>query len=191
MASSIETTSTTTTLKNNGNTYLSVDTNDVVALTNPLPVASGGSVIKQIVNTQTGAVATGSTTIPDDDTIPQNDEGTEFMTLAITPTSATSKLRIDVTVEGSLATAQRIAYCLFQDSTAGALAVVSTFQKGNAQNAPALTWSHTMTAGTTSETTFKVRVGGAAYVFTFNGTSGGRKYGGVAASSITITEYTA
>jgi len=31
MASSIETTDTTTTLKNNGNTYLSVDTNDVVA----------------------------------------------------------------------------------------------------------------------------------------------------------------
>ena len=32
MASSIETTSTTTTLKNNGNTYLSVDTNDVVTM---------------------------------------------------------------------------------------------------------------------------------------------------------------
>jgi hypothetical protein len=43
MASSIETTSTTTTLKNNGNTYLSVDTDDIVALTNPLPLASGGT----------------------------------------------------------------------------------------------------------------------------------------------------
>ena len=55
MASSIETTSTTTTLKNNGNTYLSVDTNDDVTVTNdlavsgtttlstPLPVASGGT----------------------------------------------------------------------------------------------------------------------------------------------------
>jgi hypothetical protein len=43
MASSIETTSTTTTLKNNGNTYMSVDTNDVVALNNPLPLASGGT----------------------------------------------------------------------------------------------------------------------------------------------------
>jgi hypothetical protein len=32
MASSIETTSTTTTLKNNGNTYMSVDTNDVVTM---------------------------------------------------------------------------------------------------------------------------------------------------------------
>ena len=55
MASSIETTSSTTILKNNGNTYLSVDTNDDVTVTNdlavsgtttlstPLPVASGGT----------------------------------------------------------------------------------------------------------------------------------------------------
>jgi len=40
MASSIETTSTTTTLKNNGNTYLSVDTNDNVAITNTLTATS-------------------------------------------------------------------------------------------------------------------------------------------------------
>ena len=39
MASSIETTSTTTTLKNNGNTYLSVDTNDDVTVTNDLAVS--------------------------------------------------------------------------------------------------------------------------------------------------------
>jgi len=43
VASSIETTDTTTTLKNNGNTYLSVDTNDVVALANVLPITSGGT----------------------------------------------------------------------------------------------------------------------------------------------------
>ena len=38
MASSIETTSTTTTLKNNGNTYATVDTNDDVTITNDLAV---------------------------------------------------------------------------------------------------------------------------------------------------------
>ena len=65
MASSIETTSTTTTLKNNGNTYLSVDTNDDVTVTNdlavsgtttlstPLPVASGGT------GTTTGGLGVG------------------------------------------------------------------------------------------------------------------------------------
>ena len=35
----------------------------------------------QIVNSQTGAVATGTTTIPFDDTIPQNTEGTEFLSV--------------------------------------------------------------------------------------------------------------
>ena len=39
MASSIETTSTTTTLKNNGNTYATVDTNDNVTITNDLAVS--------------------------------------------------------------------------------------------------------------------------------------------------------
>jgi len=70
MASSIETTSTTTTLKNNGNTYLSADTNDVVALANPLPVASGGT------GSTTGSVylqtaqATTSGTVKDFTSIP-------------------------------------------------------------------------------------------------------------------------
>ena len=59
-----------------------------------------GSVL-QVVNTMNGAVATGTTIIPQDNTIPQITEGTEFMTLAITPTSATSQLRIDVVVNGA------------------------------------------------------------------------------------------
>jgi len=82
LASSIETTDTTTTLKNNGNTYLSVDTNDDVAITNdlavagttalatPLPVASGGtgsatgSVYLQTVQATTSGTAKDFTSIP-------------------------------------------------------------------------------------------------------------------------------
>ena len=50
-----------------------------------------------------------------------------------------------------------------------------------------------MTAGTTSETTFKVRAGASTsgQSLFFNGKGGGsagRQYGGVMASSITITE---
>ena len=40
MTAQITSTSTTTTLKNNGNTYLSVDTNDDVAITNTLTATS-------------------------------------------------------------------------------------------------------------------------------------------------------
>ena len=52
----------------------------------------------QIVNTPNGSVATGTTTIPFDDTIPQNTEGNEYMTCAITPTNASSTLEIDVLI---------------------------------------------------------------------------------------------
>tara|TARA_R110000787_G_scaffold50722_6_gene120645 strand:+ start:480 stop:1076 length:597 start_codon:yes stop_codon:yes gene_type:complete len=198
MATSITTDATTTTLNNNGNAYLTVSASDVVSLTNPLPAASGGTggtsgggKVLQVVNVQTGAVATTTTAIPFDDTIPQNTEGGEFMTLAITPTSATSKLRIDVVGNGSCTdTSAHIAFPLFQDSTAGALAVAGLVPFAN--RAANISHTHYMTAGTTSETTFKVR-GGASVgsTFTFNGTSSARKYGGVLASSITITEISA
>ena len=48
---------------------------------------------------------------------------------------------------------------------------------------------HYMEAGTTSETTFKLRVGSAsAYLITMNGASSSRKFGGVCVSGITIKE---
>jgi len=58
-------------------------------------VVAAGFVV-QMVSTQTGALQTDTTTIPADDTIPQNTEGFEVMTLAITLKSATNKLEIDV-----------------------------------------------------------------------------------------------
>ena len=196
MATSITTDATTTTLNNNGNAYLTVSASDVVSLTNPLPVASGGTgatslalgKVVQVVNVQTGAVATTTTAIPLDDTIPQNTEGGEFMTLAITPTSATSKLRIDVVGNGSCTdSAATMAFALFQDSTAGALAVAGVVPFANRINN--VIYTHYMTAGTTSATTFRVRGGGHySGTATFNGWGGNRKWGGVYSSSITITE---
>lgn len=150
--------------------------------------ASGAGATIQTVNTQTGEVATGSTAMPDDDTIPQNTEGTQFMTLAVTPTNTNNKLQIDVVaVVASSGSTQTIAG-LFQDSTASALAVACCRidAVGRMQT---LSFTHYMTAGTTSSTTFKIRIGDSAGgTITFNGTSGGRKFGGVMASSITIKE---
>ena len=45
-----------------------------------------------------------------------------------------------------------------------------------------------MTAGTTSATTFKVRAGGTAGTFTFNGVNGAGILNNTLASSIPITE---
>ena len=147
---------------------------------------AGGKVV-QVVNTQTGAVATGTTQINDDDTIPQNSEANEFMTLAITPTSASNKLFIEVVLHGSHTATDASTVSLFQDSTAGALACVVWVVSANWTAAVNL--NHYMTSGTTSSTTFKVRAGNnASGTFTLNGVSSSRTRGGVVASSITITE---
>ena len=154
-------------------------------------LASGvGGKVLQVVNFQTGTGATGSTTVPHDNTIPQNTEGTEFMTLAITPTSASSKLIIDVVAVIAHATGDTHCVFLCQDSTANALASVDT-NAGNLEN-NTLFLRHYMTASTTSSTTFKVRAGSnSAGTFTFNGVNGNQKRGGTMASSITITEISA
>jgi hypothetical protein len=145
-----------------------------------------GSVV-QVVNTTTGSVETGSTTIPFDDTIPQNTEGDEYMTLAITPTSITNKLKIDVVCNISNDHASTKCVGLFQDSTANALAAVAKSQGGSNWQT-SFKFTYYMTAGTTSETTFKVRAGAQDGTTTFNGYNSGRMFGGVMASSITITE---
>jgi len=154
-----------------------------------LSASGGGSgKVAQVVNTQTGAVATTTTLIPFDDTIPQNTEGAQFMSLAITPTSATNKLKIEVVIQLSNSVANWYVAALFQDSTANALAAI-TAHSNLAGGGVALTFTHYMTSGTTSATTFKVRAGcHFAGTTTFNGNSSARIFGGVMASSITITE---
>lgn len=143
--------------------------------------------IIQIANIQTGAVATGTTAIPIDDTIPQNTEGTQFMSLAVTPTSATNILQIDVLLNISAAAGSYGCLALFQDSVANAIAT-SQFDLQAGYTSQAVL-RYRMTAGTISTTTFKVRAGGNnATTYTFNGQSGGRLFGGTLVSSITITE---
>ena len=148
----------------------------------------GGGKVVQVVNVTDTTFKTNSTAIPHDDTIPQNTEGGELMTLAITPTSATNKLLIFCSANIACSTGPRIgAIALFQDSTAGALASIVQMI-ASVDQAEQATMQHYMTAGTTSETTFKLRGGLNLSTFGFNGTSSARRHGGVSASSMTIWE---
>lgn len=145
--------------------------------------------IIQVVNSQSGAVATGNTAMPQDDTIPQNTEGDEYITCTITPSSATNVLLIQV-VLNVCATGQTLfSIALFQDSTANALTATAGFI-GSVNNTPiACPLNYYMVAGTTSATTFKIRAGSSAgATLTVNGSDGGRWFGGVMNSSITISE---
>ena len=150
--------------------------------------------IVQIVNTQIGTVGSEvNSVIPFDDTIPQNDEGDEILTLSITPTNASNKLLIEATIFAGIAAASTIhTLVLFQDSTASALAAIAQNIAGANRNSRTHLLRHEMSAGTTSSTTFKIRAGSSVSAFVLNGVSIGavpvRRFGGVAASSLRITE---
>jgi hypothetical protein len=147
----------------------------------------GAGTIVQVVNTQTGSVATCSTIIPYDDTIPQITEGDQVMSLAITPKSVSNKLKIDVVAHVSATPSTSMTVALFQDSTANALASGFTISYYNDEIVN-IKFTYFMSAGTVSSTTFKVRAGTGTGTLTFNGYGGNRIHGGVLTSSITITE---
>lgn len=151
--------------------------------------------VVQFVGNVDGSVSTGTTTIPYDDYVPQNTEGDQYLSQAITPKATTNILKIEVVAILSTSVSNRaVTAALFQDSTAGALAACSEYFPANMAGvySRAIKFTHYMLAGTTSETTFKVRAGCEdAGTTTFNGDNGSRIFGDVAASSITITEFKA
>lgn len=101
-------------------------TNDVATFdgTNWIPAApsgGGGVVVNYWVATTT---TTGSTTniLPIDDTIPQSSEGAEFMTVSVTPSSASNKLKVTVSGWYRVSGASIVGCALFVGSAANAVA---------------------------------------------------------------------
>ncbi len=149
------------------------------------PVQSSMSVTTALVDC--------TTAMPVDDTIPQNTEGTEVLTHAHTPRSTTNILLITVCIGGAQPNTAGVhmGVALFQDSTASALAAVS--QTASEDSSENITFMYKMTAGTTSATTFKVRLGSStgAQVRVNSGNGLGRAFGGVGITSIRVDEYKA
>lgn len=150
-----------------------------------------GTVV-QVVNTNSSTVATGTTTIPADNTIPQNTEGDQYITLSITPKVLTNVLVVEACVLVSHSAAVSIIGALFQDATASAVGV-GTIRNSAAGEYNHMTVKAVLAAGTISSTTLKLRIGGdGAGTTTFNGSGGSQLFGGIASlSTITITEYNA
>jgi hypothetical protein len=157
-----------------------------------LPDTDISQFLVQISHTQSGAVATGTTQIPDDDTVPQNTEGDQYMTLSHTPKNANNILIIKMGAHlGSSVNTNRMIMGLFQDSIANALAA-SVIYEPIATTVFYLPLAYKTAAGTTSAITFKMRAGqNAAGTTTFNGENSSRIMGGVLSSFITVYEYSA
>lgn len=138
---------------------------------------------------QVSTAITTNTTIPNDDTVPQNTEGVEVFTLDIVPKATTNRLVFFASLPYDAPTAGSIeVIALFQDSTANALAAMAHNQ-GTATGFGLLALMHEMAAGTTSKTTFKIRAGSSdANTMTINGEASNRKYGGVMGATLLILE---
>lgn len=152
----------------------------------PLP---GDKIQRQ--GNSTGAVFTGTTAIPKDDTIPQITEGDQYMTQAITPSSASNLLRVMAQLLSRPSIDDRAnVLALFRDATANALAVAThTFEGSNAGASDGANIDHTVLAGSVASTTFRLRAGmPTGATTTVNGEAGGRLYGGVYNSYLNVEE---
>jgi hypothetical protein len=141
----------------------------------------------QVVVATTATAGSTATAIPVDDTIPQNTEGAEALTVTITPKSATSTLEIDFSAFFSMSALGNVSVALFQDSTANAL-MANTSTLNAAGHSAVIPLKHTMTSGTTSATTFKIRYGPSAGTASFLQGNATALFGGAIKAVLTVRE---
>lgn len=127
-----------------------------------------------------------STTIPVDDTIPQNTEGTEIVTVSYACRSAGNRVRIRFNGFGCLNTGIVITTALFKDS--GANALHATAAQNAAGERLQVTLEYEEAPGDTSSHTYQIRVGANTGTMRMNGSASGRNYGGVARSTLILEE---
>jgi len=149
----------------------------------------------QVTVSQFPTVATTTGFIPFDNTIPQNTEGGEFMTISFTPKLPNSLLIVEVYANfscGAPGNDGPPTGALFKDSDINAFAAScgATAFGGAASQINSLFVKGFVTATSLTPLTFKFRAGGpgAGYTHTFNGASGISRYGGVSSSYIQVTE---
>lgn len=149
--------------------------------------ARSGSVIGSTIGTYaTNADITAQ--IPWDDTIPQNTEGTEIISVSHTPKTTTNKLRIRFAGVASLSGGAHAPVALFIGAAADAVAA-SYGTAAAANGAVPLALSHEYTPGAITAQTIAIRVGpGAAVTMRMNGTTTVRKFGGVMKATLVVEE---
>lgn len=164
---------------------VSLTNHDLSSTTNTFPLGS----LVQVTTTTASSVTTGTTLLPFDNTIPQNTEGDQYMSITIVPKSTTNTLVIEVIAMVSNSAAGDWSGALFQNSTVNALAA-GVVRGSLATEVNMLTFRHIMISGTTASTTFNFRAGSdVSGTTTFNGQAGVVLFGTAIKSSITIWEY--
>jgi len=151
-----------------------------------------GTVVQQVRSDVSTYLSTTSI-VPFDDTIPQISEGSSADSLIITPSDASNILLIEYTAWSSstAASGTSAVFSIFRDSGVNAIQSCVTAFPAASQSTTTVKMRHYVTAGSTSPTTFSIRYGSSNGLrVAINGAGGGRKLGGSAAATLTITEYT-
>jgi hypothetical protein len=148
--------------------------------------AAGGKVlqIQTVTNTTASTHSSSTGNIPSDNTIPQSSEGVELMTLNITPSSTSSTILITAQVNFAQVTGNPRSgiITLFQDSVANALCTAaSNTNTDSAWSTWQIYLSFHHSPSTTSQITYKIRVGQATNEYTWHinaNTSGNARFAG-------------
>ncbi len=150
--------------------------------------ASGSSgKLAQVVSGSDNTPTSTTSSIPDDNTAPQNTEGTEIVTVSITPTDASSTLEIEYGVTFAADTAGKAYAAMFVDSTADAIDSMGLSNSGTSYVAHA-TKSFTISAGSTSARTYKLRVGINSGTIYINQRDSGARHDGLLDTYIRVRE---
>lgn len=159
----------------------------------PTTIGGGGGYAtgtRQVVQSSISSSFTTATSIPLDNTIPQSNEGAEFLTCSITPQSATSTLYVSavVNVSSSSGSAPTIVLACFRDAGSSAIgAVCATCFATNGMITISLDVK--IASSSTSPSTFRLRIGGTAGTTYVNGNSStSQLFGGVSATTLTVAE---
>jgi hypothetical protein len=158
-----------------------------IALNTTAFAMPSGSVVASVIGTYK-ASANITTVIPQDDTIPQVSEGTEIISVSITPKSTTNKLRCRFQGSASGSLVVGMAAAIFVNGAANAVAAnlaVNPVASGQA----IITVEYEFVPGATSVQTISVRAGPTnAATIRFNGSNTARLFGGVALASLVVEE---
>jgi hypothetical protein len=116
--------------------------------------------LKQIVTANYTSAVGLTSAIPFDGTLPQITEGTEILSAAITPTSATSRIVITASVGPiDVSALTRTTVALFRSGTSNCLAARSHYHVGAAHILSQANIVYEHLSGTTTARTYSVRVG--------------------------------
>jgi hypothetical protein len=135
-----------------------------------------------------GAYVGVAASIPNDDSIPQSGEGTQYLSLAISPTSALNAIAVDTRgLFTTNAAGEYLTMALFNGATDSIACSVSS---QNGADPQMQTLFNQRIGGTTSAITYTVRAGTAsvANATYFNGWGAARQRGGVMNSYIRLDE---